>query len=46
MGCKTSIESQSVVVLDKDTILTIQDSWKKFTDANTLAEHGINMVIR
>ena len=56
MGCHLSLKNNSQnykkeaenaeVVIKKETIDIIQDSWKKYSAANTLAEHGINMVIR
>jgi hypothetical protein len=38
--------SSSNSAIKKETIEIIQDSWKKYNEVNTLAEHGINMVIR
>ena len=55
MGCSNSTESKSSskdpplmnkVIIKKETVYIIQNSWKIFSDVNSLAEHGINMVIR
>ena len=54
MGCTISLKNassefhdlSSKVLIKNETIEIIQDSWKKYNEANTLAEHGINMVIR
>ena len=55
MGCSNSSESKSSskdpplmnkVIIKKETVYIIQNSWKIFSDVNSLAEHGINMVIR
>lgn len=46
MGCNSSVELCETTAISKETINIVQESWKTFTDINTLAEHGTNMVIR